>query len=295
MIVANHLTKQYGSVTVLDDLTFTVEPGESLALWGANGAGKTTVIRCLLGIHPCRGEIHINGIDVRRHSKQARAKTGYVPQEVTFYDLSVDATLAFYARLKKVAPERIDTVLKQMQLADQRHKSTSALSGGMKQRLALAVALLADPPLLILDEPTANLDAQAQLDFARLLRNLNRDGKTILFSSHRLEEVATLARRVLVLEAGKLRHDWTPLQLAEELGIQQWLRLDIPETSQQQTAIRALADEGYTYSPNGRAVYVHIAEKSKMAVLKLLADAAVSIDDFDLTDRPDIVTEVRHD
>ena len=144
MIVAKNLTKRYGKITALNQVSFTIEPGESVALWGSNGAGKTTTLRCLLGVQGFEGELTVNGIDVRQYGKAARAAIGYVPQEASFYDMSVYETLRFYARLKKVPASRINDVLEQVQLNIHVQKRVGMLSGGMKQRLALAVAMPAE-------------------------------------------------------------------------------------------------------------------------------------------------------
>ncbi len=165
MIIAKNLTKRYGKIAALNNISFTIEAGEAVALWGANGAGKTTTLRCLLGVQGFEGELMVNGINVSRDGKAARAAIGYVPQEATFYDMTVLETLQFYARLKKTDSQRVNEVLEQVQLITHHKKRVNMLSGGMKQRLALAVALLADPPVLVLDEPTANLDVKAQRDF----------------------------------------------------------------------------------------------------------------------------------
>ncbi|NOG50698.1 MAG: ABC transporter ATP-binding protein [Chloroflexi bacterium] len=228
MITAKNLTKRYGKVAALSDVTFTIEAGEAVALWGANGAGKTTTLRCLLGVQGFEGALSVNGIDVQRHSKAARAAIGYVPQEAAFYDMRVDETAQFYARLKKAAPHRAAEVLEQVRAGEHASKRVSMLSGGMKQRLALAVALLADPPVLVLDEPTANLDVKAQRDFIRTIQDLNHAGKTVVFSSHRLDEVIALGTRVLVLSEGKLLLECRPNELASKLGLHRWLRLWIP-------------------------------------------------------------------
>jgi nitrous oxidase accessory protein len=203
-LAVNGVSKRYGQTEALKDVTFTAAPGEILALWGANGAGKTTLLKAILSLIRFDGDIAIDGHSVQRAGKQARRGIGYVPQEAVFYDWGVLATMRFYARLKKASPERIAPLLARLGLDVHAHKPVNALSGGLKQRLALAIALLADPPLLLLDEPTASLDTAAQQDYLRLLANLRDEGKTILFASHRLEEVEALADRALLLEHGRL-------------------------------------------------------------------------------------------
>lgn len=283
MIVANEITKRYGKIPALDSVSFTIEAGESIALWGANGAGKTTAIRCLLGIHGFEGTLTINNIDVLKQGKSARALIGYVPQEMSFFEMSVSETLIFYARLKKVDTEKIETVLNTVDLYEHRTKSVNALSGGMKQRLALAIALLADPPILLLDEPTASLDTTAQRDFIRMIRDLNEAGKTIVFSSHRFEEVAALANRVLLLNAGKLVNNFTPEDLAAELGLRQWLRVIVGAEDKSQACL-VLEKDGYQFIPNGKAIYVNIGARQKMDVLRLFSDKQIPVTDFDVTD-----------
>lgn len=281
MIAANNLTKRYGKVAALNAVSFTIRAGESIALWGANGAGKTTTLRCLLGVQGFEGELVVNGIDVRKQGKAARAAIGYVPQETAFYDMSVLETLQFYARLKKAAQQRVGEVLEQVQLDSHSAKRVNMLSGGMKQRLALAVALLADPPVLVLDEPTANLDVQAQRDFIHTIQSLNQSGKTIVFSSHRLDEVIALSSRVLVLADGRLTLECPPHELAARLGLHRWLRIWVaPE--QKETTIQIFDREGYTYMPNGRSIYVQITHGGKIAPLRSLEQANVAVEDFDL-------------
>lgn len=283
MIVAKNLTKRYGKITALNQVSFAIESGESVALWGSNGAGKTTTLRCLLGVQGFEGDLTVNGIDVRKNGKAARAAIGYVPQEASFYDMSVYETLRFYARLKQVAPSRIDDVLEQVQLNIHVQKRVSMLSGGMKQRLALAVALLANPPILVLDEPTANLDVKAQRDFIQTIQTLNHSGKTVVFSSHRLDEVIALASRVLVLADGKLALECQPHDLAEKLGLHRWLRIWVPAHHKEDT-LRVLQEQGYAYTPNGRSVYVKVGANGKLAPLRLLEMASIPIEDFDLVD-----------
>lgn len=294
MIVARNLTKRYGRITALNAVSFTIEAGEAVALWGANGAGKTTALRCLLGVQGFEGELSVNGIDVRRESKAARAAIGYVPQEAAFYDMTVLETLHFYARLKKTTPRRSHAVLTQVQLNDHAARRVHMLSGGMKQRLALAVALLADPPVLVLDEPTANLDVKAQRDFIQTIQNLNQAGKTIVFSSHRLDEVIALASRVLVLADGSLTLECQPHELAERLGLHRWLRVWVPAEHRADT-FKILGQQGFTYMPNGRSVYVRVSLGGKIAPLRSLEQANIPVEDFDLIDGEMVLQGDSHD
>ncbi len=219
IISVTHLTRRFGPLTAVDDVSFDVSAGEALALWGANGAGKTTALRCLLHLMPFSGQITIAGIDVKKQGKAARRLVGFVPQELSFHDeLSVAETITFYARLKK-APAGSDftPLLSRLELLNHIRKPIRALSGGLKQRLALALALIGDPPVLILDEPTSNLDLRAREEFVHFLKELRHEGKTLVFSSHRLEEVKAVADRVLLLESGRLALAAPPNVLARKL------------------------------------------------------------------------------
>ncbi len=283
MIIAKQISKRFGKVVALDDVSFTIQAGESVAFWGANGAGKTTALRCMLGLHSFEGQFTLNEIDVQKQGKSARRLVGYVPQEFAFYDMSVLETLAFYARLKKTPAERIGEVLEKVQLTDHQSKGVNELSGGLKQRLALAIALLADPPFMLLDEPTASLDTRAQYDFMQMIRDLNDAGKTIIFTSHRIEEVTALANRVLMLVDGKLTKDFTPADLSAELGLRQWLRIEIAD-SQQPDVHKLLDTNGFTYVQNGAAVYVNVTDQPKFSVLQLLENGQIPIQDFEIAD-----------
>lgn len=281
MIEVTHLTKQFGRLKAVDDLSFTVKEGQAVAFWGANGAGKTTVVRCLLDLIPYEGQITIAGLDAKRDGKKVRMQVGFVPQELNFHDdLTISETVAFYARLKKMpAGTDFTALLEKLDLTQHIEKPISDLSGGMKQRLALALALLSDPPLLILDEPTVNLDIRSRDTFIQLLLDLKHAGKTLVFSSHRLEEVTALADRILLLEAGRLVVDSPPDQLEQQLGWQSTLHLYLPRTAIQ-PAMDTLAQHGLPVVMNGRGVRVQVAPGKKGQVLQMLHEAGVQVDDF---------------
>ncbi len=279
----NRVTKQYGKVKALDGVSFEARPGEAVSLWGANGAGKTTLLKAIVGLIDFQGEIHIGGHDVRRAGKRARRSIGYVPQEAIFYDWSVQATMEFYARLKKVDPSRIAPLLERLGLVGHAAKPVSALSGGLKQRLALAIALLADPPVLLLDEPTANLDAQARADYLKLLSALRTEGRTVIFASHRLEEIDTLADRVLVLEAGLIAESLDPESLkARHLRQDVEMTLWVPE-AQRAAALACFTTQGLAAHLNGRGtLVVRVGSDRKMWPLRLLQELHIAVTDFEI-------------
>jgi ABC-type multidrug transport system ATPase subunit len=214
MIHIDNVRKRYNRrASVLNGVSFRVERGQAVALWGSNGAGKTTLIRCVLGQVDFDGAIAIDGLDVRRHGKAVRRLIGYVPQELAFYDeFGVLEAMRFIARLRRADATQCERLLDDQDLLEHSRKRVRELSGGMKQRLALAMALIDNPPVLVLDEPTSNLDTAGRRALFGLLIDLKQRGKTILFISHRNEEVAGLADRVLTLEGGRVIRDEPPPQ-----------------------------------------------------------------------------------
>lgn len=282
MIEIGELTKRYGRVPVVDDFSLEVAAGESVALWGPNGAGKTTVVRCLLGLVGFEGSVTVAGLDVRTHPKATRQKIGYVAQELSFYDdLTVLELLDFSADLRKLGAGRVDAVINEVGLEDHTDKRVSALSGGLKQRLGLAAALLPDPALLLLDEPTSNLDAAARDGAIRLLDRLRREGRTLLVTSHHMEEVGMLVDRVVGMEDGRITIECDPTDLAERLGIRAWLQLVLTNGSTQ-TAVEVLSAAGYAAQRNPRGVLVEVPAQGKGKALAAVHNAGIEIQDVEV-------------
>ena len=282
MIQFAHLTKQFGKFTAVDDLSFEVSPQAALALWGPNGAGKTTAIKCLLGLLKYSGHILVDTLDAKKQGKMVRRMLGYVPQELAFYaDMSALDTALFYARLKSTSPQRAAEVLDQVGLAEHGDKPVGALSGGMKQRLALGLALLADPPILVLDEPTSNLDAAARDHFLHLLSDVKRAGKTVVFTSHRLEEIEALADNVLVMDQGRMLMTCAPGELPRRLGLRTQVKLRLPD-GQLDSALTVLQAGGFTVSRNGVGVLVDVLASEKARPINALHDADIEVMDFEV-------------
>lgn len=214
MLEVRGLTKRFGAVRALDDVSFTVERGSVVALLGPNGAGKTTALTCILGITDFDGAIEVDGCSVRQKGKDVRARIGYLPQA---FALSENDTcrqaLRFLADLKGAGRSRVDAVIQEAGLWELRDTKTGNLSGGTRQRLALAAALLADPPLLLLDEPTASLDVEARHHFYELLQRQRAAGKTVILSTHVFDRLSELVDRVIVLNRGRLAFEGTMSQL----------------------------------------------------------------------------------
>lgn len=282
MISICGVTKRFGRATAVDDLSLTIEAGESVALWGANGAGKTTLVRCVLGLLRFRGEITVAGYDVHRQGKHARMLIGYVPQELGFYDdLGVEEAVVFFGRLKGLGRGETGNALSRVGLGGHERKRIRELSGGMKQRLALAIALLGDPPVLVLDEVTASLDAVGREDFVRLLARLSGSGRTLLFASHRMEEVGVLAGRVALLSRGRLAEVVPAAEFAARQGRGTVLHLTVAPPAREH-AMRSLERGGFSPQRNGVGVLVPVSPEHKAAPFRVLADAGISVDDFEI-------------
>lgn len=283
ILTAAGVGKSYGRQRALESLGFELGRGETLALWGANGAGKSTLIKAILGVIAFDGEITVCGHDVKRDGKRARASIGYVPQDVALYDETVHDTLVYLARLKSAPAARVSIAIAEVGLSECANKKVSQLSGGLRQRVALAAALLGDPALLLLDEPTANLDAAAQRDYLTQVGRLARErGTAVIFSSHRLEEVQGLADRVLLLEQGRLVATLTPKELLGRLMPDLDLLLWVPDTHRVD-ALACFRAHGFTAHLNGRgSLVVTVAARDKDLPFAALAARGIPILDVEI-------------
>jgi ABC-type multidrug transport system ATPase subunit len=200
------LTKSFDSVFAAEDISFSVEPGEALALLGPNGSGKTTTLRCVTGLlKPDAGDVKVCGLDLFRDLREARRRFSYLPQQAVFPpNLTVRETLEFHARLRNLDPDKITAARREAGISDlDVERVVGELSMGMRQRLSFAVAAAPSVPLTLLDEPTAGLDPEASLRLRKLARRWKSEGRALLFSTHVLDDVEELADRVLVLVEGR--------------------------------------------------------------------------------------------
>jgi ABC-type multidrug transport system ATPase subunit len=205
-----------------------------------------------------------------------------VPQEVRLHaDQSVRDTVRFYARLRRVAPERVELLLRDWGLEDYQRRAVSQLSGGMRQKLALVVALLSDPPVLLLDEPTSNLDARTRREFAELLERLKAAGKTLLFCTHRPSEVWKLADRVVVMGRGRKVAEGPPEEVREHLLEAAHLGLTVAE-GQATAAADRLRDGGFVVQATGSRIWIDAPAGRKVEALDLLSRSGVRVLDFEL-------------
>lgn len=214
LLKVKDLSKRYGNVRALDGISFELEPGTVTAVLGPNGAGKTTTFRCILGVTSFEGRIEIDGVSPRRDGKKARGKVGYLPQTSAFNDDDTcTEALQFLTRLRTGQSDDVSNLLERVDLREQARTAIGHLSGGMRQRLALAAALISDPPVLLLDEPTANLDAASRAQVHSQVERLRAEGRTVLISTHLLDSLNDLADRALVLQRGRVAFNGTAVEL----------------------------------------------------------------------------------
>ncbi len=222
MIEVQDLTKSFGSVTAVDHISFSVSQGEILGFLGPNGAGKTTTMRILTGYLPATsGTARIANFDVFEDSMEVRRRIGYLPENPPLYpDMSVVNYLDFVARIKNVPPAeragRVDAALEMANIVDKRHELIKRLSRGYKQRVGLAQALVHNPDVIVLDEPTVGLDPKQIIEVRHLIKGLARK-RTIILSTHILPEVSMTCDRVVIINRGKIAAVDTPENLTVQL------------------------------------------------------------------------------
>ena len=246
MIKTEHLSKRYGALTAVDDLSFEVRPGEVLGFLGPNGAGKTTTMRMLTGfIAPTSGRATIYGHDVESAPIAAKSCIGYLPEGAPAYgEMTARGFLEFVADLRglrgAVRRARLDTVIERLQLGPVLHQSIETLSKGFRRRVGLALAIVHDPAVLILDEPTDGLDPNQKHEVRTLIGEMSRD-KIIVISTHILEEVDAVCTRAMVIARGRLVADDTPAGLAARSRYHNAVSLQLQRPDQLAAAREAIA------------------------------------------------------
>jgi ABC-2 type transport system ATP-binding protein len=227
MIQIKNVTKKFPTVTALDNISLTIREKEFFGLLGPNGAGKTTLMSLLVGyLNLDEGEILIAGEKVTQDGLKTRKNIGLVPQSLALYDdISAEANLeifgSFFHIEKRLLKERIKEMLESVQLYDRRKDKVKTFSGGMKRRLNLISSLLHDPPLLLCDEPTVGVDPQSRNAIFDYLQMLNQQGKTIVYTTHYMEEAERLCNRIAIIDAGKIVVEGTLDQLLEKLSYEE--------------------------------------------------------------------------
>jgi len=234
MITVTDLVKSYGTVTAVDGVSFHMNKGEIFGLLGPNGAGKTTTISVLSTLLPVdSGVVTVCGHDVRREPVQVRRRIGVVPQELALYEeLNAEQNLRFWGRLYGLGgrdlSRRVGQLLEVSELAEHARRPVKGFSGGMKRRLNIMIGLVHEPEVLFLDEPTVGIDAQARSRILELIRQMNTDGLTVLYTTHYLEEAEQLCDRIAVIDQGRLVAMGDKEELIAQIGEADLVRCQVP-------------------------------------------------------------------
>jgi ABC-2 type transport system ATP-binding protein len=263
VIRLSHLTKKFGAFTAVDDLCVDVREGEVVGLLGPNGAGKTTTMRMVTGfLPPSKGRVRIGGYDLYDNPIQAKRKIGYLPEQPPLYpDMTVRKYLAYVAALKDVPAARtkaaVALAMERACIGDVADARIGTLSKGFRQRVGLAQAIVHEPPVLVLDEPTSSLDPQQRSDVRQLILDL-KGRHTIILSTHILPEVSDVADRVVIINRGKAMAVDTPANLAGRLRACESVRLEIGARAAASAVSPDAVRESLAALPGVRDVRVHL-------------------------------------
>lgn len=231
MLEIRNLTKTFGNVTALSNVSFNVKKGEFFGLLGPNGAGKSTLMDLIIGYtEPKAGEIILDDETILFNNIKIKRKIGYVPQEISLYpEFSALQNLkvfgSFFELPKKTLDERIDKVLELVQLENRKKSKVKEFSGGMKRRLNLAASILHDPDLILCDEPTVGVDPQSRNAIFDMLKQLNSEGKTIIYTTHYMEEAERLCSKLAIIDHGNIIAGGTLSELVEGLGKKEKIKI----------------------------------------------------------------------
>mgnify|MGYP004609514715 FL=1 len=248
MIEVKNITKKYGSFTAVDNISFKIEEGEIIGLLGPNGAGKSTTMNMITGyIEPTEGEIVINGYDISKKPRKAKSQIGYMPEGVPLYsDLTVKEFVTYMAELKKVdrktRKEKVEKIIEQTGLKDVEKKLTRNLSRGYKQRVSMAGALVGEPKILILDEPTVGLDPKQITEIRALIKELGKT-HTVILSSHILSEVSQICNKVIIINKGKIVAVDTPENLEKKVASNNTTYVTVEDTENKMETIKETIPE----------------------------------------------------
>jgi lipooligosaccharide transport system ATP-binding protein len=268
VIVARDLVKRYGDFAAVDGLSFEVAPGESFGLLGPNGAGKSTTMRMIGAVSTrTEGDLSILGLDPDRHGPDIRSQLGVVPQADNLdMELRVRENLLVYGRYfglpRRLVAERADELLEFAQLADRGQAKVDALSGGMKRRLTIARGLINDPRIILLDEPTTGLDPQARHILWDRLFRLKEQGKTLVLTTHYMDEAEQLCDRLVVVDHGRIMAEGSPAELIRQYSSREVLELRFGSDRNEEVAralegsgdrIEVLPDRILVYTADGEA------------------------------------------
>ena len=277
------LTKRFGDFTAVADLNLDVQPGEIFGFLGPNGAGKSTTIRVLCGLMaPTSGRAVVGGFDVSLHPEEVKRRIGYMSQKFSLYDdMTVKENIEFFAGVYGVSaekfPARLGFVLKMAELEDKQDTLTRLLSGGWKQRLALGCAILHEPPILFLDEPTSGVDPIARRNFWELIYQLSAAGHTIFVTTHYMDE-AEYCHRIALMYGGRMIALGSPAELKRSLGAGHLLNLESSDLLESLTQLYG-GDNILDVAVFGGGLHIKVdnAERAIAWIRKKLASAGIEI------------------
>lgn len=282
-VTVSKLTKKFKDFVAVNDVSFTTERGETFALLGPNGSGKTTTLKCLVGLTlPTSGNIAVEGFDLRAKNREAKKQISFLPQRPSFSEqLTGHEVLSFYARLRRIPKQRIEDTLNtpDFRFNGFFNKSVGEYSGGMIQRLGLAVACLPDAPVMVLDEPTASLDPGGAIQFREFLTSLKAKGKTIIFSSHRLDDVEQLADRVAIMVGGRLVALQTVNALRAELSSTACMRVYLANPGERAVDI-AIRAGALCAKLDGNVLVMNARPGDRLQILRAMETAGSEIQSF---------------
>ncbi|MEY7850342.1 ABC transporter ATP-binding protein [Natrarchaeobius sp. A-rgal3] len=286
-ITVDDLTKSYGQTLALSELSFEVEEGEVFGFLGPNGAGKSTTINVILDfIRPTAGQVEVLGMNAQTHSRDIRARTGVLPEGVETYDRLTAREHLEFAIESKGSMDDPETLLERVGLLDAIDRKAGGYSKGMSQRLMLAMALVGEPDLLILDEPSTGLDPNGAREMREIVREENDRGATVFFSSHVMEQVEAVCDRVGILRDGEMVAVDSVEGLRDSVSEGETLRVTVDRIDDEALqAVRSLPDvsNAVVDGENPPQLVVEV-DGSKTAVLGELEERGIEIDDFSTTE-----------
>lgn len=288
MIEIKHLTKRFNGHCAVDDLCLQVQPGEIFGILGPNGSGKTTTLKCVAGlVSPTAGQVLLDGLDTWENAVAAKRRCVYLPQRVAFPEvLTAREILEFYCHLRRLPVERATQVLANSRFNGFGGKPVKEFSGGMVQRLGIALLALADVPVLLLDEPTTGLDPEANARLGELLMAKRAEGKTVLLTSHILSDVEELADRVAILVQGRLVKVESVVSLRQHLMAASRILVSLVNARQEFVAVARRAGASAAELVGSRLQITSKVE-DRLVILQALEAAGAQIERFS-TEEPSL-------
>ena len=276
IIEIKNLTKKFGQFTAVNSMNLKVREGEIFGFLGPNGAGKTTTISMLTTlIKPTSGIAFIAGNNVQTEGVKVRAIIGVVPQQFSLFpELTAEENLSYIGKLYGMSSglikERSGTLLKTVSLYEHRERIAGIFSGGMKQRLSLAASIMANPKILFMDEPTTGLDPQSRIAMRELTKKLNKEGMTIVYTTHDMDEADKICDRISVMDKGRIVADGTSAELKKKITSYHWLEIELEQPDR--NLIPFLEKLPFVTKVEAKGNFINVAVKEKKEVFKKLSN-----------------------